>query len=108
MGSMKDAFGDRPYPVTPGYKEPTTAKAAATAINSRAGTLRARALDEIRASGDAGLTADEVATRLNETVLAIRPRLSELNVGKQIEPTGDRRRNASGLSATVWRIRRAG
>ena len=48
------------------------------------------------------LTADECATRLGETVLTIRPRVSELNKAGRIVDSGKRRTNVSGKRATVW------
>jgi hypothetical protein len=35
--------------------------------------------------------------------LSIRPRVAELKAMGKITPTGDRRRNESGMSASVWR-----
>lgn len=51
-------------------------------------------------------TADEVAARLNQSPLTIRPRVSELRTAGKIRDTGTRRRNASGKSAAVWAIAR--
>jgi predicted ArsR family transcriptional regulator len=51
-----------------------------------------------------GLTADEIAERCGVSILAIRPRVAELNKGGHIEDSGVRRRNDSGAKATVWRI----
>jgi predicted ArsR family transcriptional regulator len=50
-----------------------------------------------------GLTADEIAERLGIDRLAIRPRCSELRKRNLIEPTGERKPNASGASAHCWR-----
>lgn len=100
MGGMKDLFGDTPYPASPGWKEPTTSRAAATAIASTADTVRASVLAHIKSTAS---TADETATALNLSVLTVRPRLSELRKAGSIEPTGERRKNASGMSAAVWR-----
>ena len=69
--------------------------------------LRARAL-ELLAATPSGLTADEIAAKLEETVLAIRPRVSELFHAGLIEKSGERRPNASGLHAHVWRKTAAG
>mgnify|MGYP000322982922 CR=1 FL=1 len=49
----------------------------------------------------AGLTADECAAVLGESVLSIRPRFSELLGAGLIRETGQRRRNASGKMADV-------
>lgn len=51
------------------------------------------------------MTADECARHLSESVLSIRPRFSELLRANRIEDTGERRKNASGRNATVWKIR---
>ena len=64
--------------------------------------LRALAL-ELLAATPAGLSADEIAAKLEESVLAVRPRVSELFHAGLIEKTGERRRNASGLHAHVWK-----
>lgn len=78
-----------------------TRRAAHAAIEAEASALRARCLDALARHGD--LTADECATILGESVLAIRPRMSELRKTGLIEDTGTRRPNLSGHSATVWR-----
>ena len=93
------------YPRSPGFKEGTTSRDAAVAMTSRASILRNRAFAEIVRAGALGLTADQVAERLGETVLAIRPRVSELGKASppMIVPTGERRKNESGLGAKVWR-----
>lgn len=49
------------------------------------------------------LTTDECASLLEESVLSIRPRFSELRALGQITDTGDRRLNDSGRRAIVWR-----
>lgn len=92
------------YPEIAGAKEETTSRAAATAIEAsgRAWTLRklARAMFELGWEG----TADELAERLVQAPLAVRPRVSELRKLGLIEPTGERRRSlAGGASSHVWR-----
>lgn len=85
----------------PGFKEPTTSKEAARAMAQRAPILRQRAIDALLKHGP--MTSDEVAGVLGESVLAIRPRCSELLAAGLIAATGLRRRNGSGMSAHVWR-----
>ena len=63
---------------------------------------------QILAATPPGLTADEIAAKLGESVLAVRPRVSELFRAGLIEKTGDRRPNASGLNAHVWKKAAAG
>lgn len=77
----------------------STAALAAIEVTGRAKNLRAQALWLIRGGS---LTADEVAALLDESVLAIRPRITELNQAKAIIDTGERRRNHSGRNAIVW------
>lgn len=48
------------------------------------------------------MTADEAAAAIGETVLAVRPRITELKQDGKLYDTGKRRANASGRSATVW------
>lgn len=105
MGGLKDHFfGDKPYPDTPGYKAPGTSKDAARATTGRAETLRQRVLEAIEKAGNRGLTPDEAAAALGETVLAVRPRFSELKALDKIYQTGARRANASGLKANAWKV----
>jgi len=83
----------------------TTARARSTF--ARTERLKALVL-ALLAATPAGLTADEIATRLGESVLAVRPRVSELFHAGLIDKTGDRRPNASGLGAHVWKRAAAG
>lgn len=91
------------YPRAPGFKQRTTSRDAARLMMPRAPVLRERILDEIRAAGPAGLTADEAADRVGATVLASRPRLTELAKAGKIVPTGARRPNESHVAAKVWK-----
>lgn len=106
MGRMKETFlDDRPYPQTPGWKAPGTSQEAATSTRGRKAALQARVIEAFTAAGKAGLTADQAASKIGESVLAVRPRVSELSEMGLIEKTGSRRPNASGLNATVWRLK---
>lgn len=88
------------YPNSPGYKRAGTSKRAAEAMKPRAPTLRDRVLALLKADA---FTADECAARLGETVLSIRPRLSELVKLNLIYDTGLTSKNASGVRAVIWR-----
>jgi predicted ArsR family transcriptional regulator len=77
------------------------------AQSGRIERLRRLALAAL-AAAPGGLTADEIAAALDESVLAVRPRVSELFHAGLIEKTGDRRPNASGLCAHVWKKAAAG
>lgn len=105
MGNFKRLAEQREsYPDAPGYKERGgTSQQAAASVGSIAESLRRTALMWLRAF-PGGLTPDEIARKAGETVLAMRPRLSELGRTGLVEKTSLRRANASGKSATVLRI----
>ena len=88
------------YPNAPGAKARDTSREAAVSVAARAATLRACALAAIADYGP--LTADQVAELLRESVLAVRPRLSELAARGLVVDSGIRRPNASGRSAIAW------
>jgi predicted ArsR family transcriptional regulator len=90
------------YPFAPAPGKTDTSRETAEAIAGRAETLRAKALALLKREA---LTADEVATRLRESPLAIRPRVTELSKADLIVDTGDRRPNASGRNAIVWKAK---
>ena len=100
-------LGDQ-YPNAPGFKADGTSRDAAGAMKKEAANLRALVMAVLEQSGSRGLTSDEAAEKLNMSVLAIRPRFTELGPKhfNKIERTGERRWNVSGLKAACWRIRR--
>ena len=101
MTDQLDLLGWTPrYPAVPGAKVSGTSQDAAHAMKPRAGILRAKVLACLR---ERAMTADECADLLGETVLSIRPRLSELRALGLILDTGNRRANDSGRNAIVWR-----
>lgn len=102
MGVLFPEFEDTPatYPDAPGYRRRATSKAAAEAIAPRAVVLKELVLAEIKRKPG---TADEVASRLRQTVLAVRPRCTELGKLGLVVDAGIRRSNVSGRSAIVWR-----
>lgn len=103
MGALKDQhYGDLFYPERPGFKEPTTSKAAADHMAPSAGALRNAVLSALRRHGP--MTADECAARVGRSVLAIRPRVTELKQMGKIAKTLNVRKNESGRPATVWRL----
>jgi predicted ArsR family transcriptional regulator len=91
------------YPNHPGFKASGTSQDAADNMAEHAPTLRERVESILRKWG--AMTTDEVAGVLGVSVLAVRPRFSELMKMGKIEQTGERRKNASGMSASVWRIK---
>jgi hypothetical protein len=94
------------YPDAPGFKGPrngTSADAAET-IKPALGYFRKLVLDEYEAIAPWGATADEIAARLKVSILTVRPRVSELGRLGLIIKTAERRENASGMSAQVWKL----
>lgn len=74
-------------------------------IKPRVTTLKDKVLTVLRRY-PSGLTADEVAEFCGASMLAIRPRVSELKNDGMIEDTGKRRKNpTSRMSATIWRAK---
>ena len=94
---MEDLFNR--YPEGPGAAPVDTSIGAANQVARRVRPLREKCLD-VLARG--GFTADEIADRLGESVLTIRPRVTELNKLGMITDTGARRPNSSGRPAIVW------
>lgn len=90
------------YPTSPGFKAEGPSRDAAAAMKPTAATLRAHALAVLERGPK---TADEVADAMRESILSVRPRLSELRSLGAIVDTGVRRLNASGKNATVWAVR---
>lgn len=95
-------LGELRYPNVPGSKAQETSEQAATEITEESGLLRSLC---IKALSETDRTADEIAGRFNKSILAIRPRLSELLRKGKIEDSGVRRVNSSGKSAIVWRLK---
>ena len=102
--TQPDLF-DQPlrYPDHPGSKgDLETSKEAADAIAPECNQLQEMCRVAIMWGHG---TADEVAAAVGRSILSIRPRISELRAKGLIEPTTERRRNASGKSAVVWRVK---
>ena len=93
---MTDLFT---YPASPGYKDQDTSKDAAESMAGRAPTLRQKCFAELLQGQG---TADEVADALGVSILAVRPRFTELLALGKIADTGRRRTNKSGRMAKVW------
>jgi predicted ArsR family transcriptional regulator len=81
----------------------TTSQEALRAIRPEVAELQRLCAEAIRLAGP--LTADEVAAALGRSVLAIRPRMTELRQAGTIIATGQRRTNDSGRSANVWKLK---
>ena len=90
------------YPDAPGHRNVDTSIAAADALAPKLGRLQRMAETAIRDAGLHGLTADELAKRLDLDRWSIQPRTSELKRKGLIRDSGLRRPNASGKRAIVW------
>lgn len=90
------------YPGAPGHRTVETSIAAADAMAPKLGRLQRMAESAIRDAGDHGLTADELAARLDMDRWSIQPRTSELKCKGLIRDSGQRRRNSTGKLAIVW------
>lgn len=90
------------YPDAPGHRNVDTSIAAAEALAPKLGRLQRMAEQAIRDAGLKGLTADELAARLEMDRWSIQPRTSELKRKGLIRDSGMRRPNATGKQAIVW------
>jgi hypothetical protein len=91
------------YPDHPGWKAKGPSSEAAHAVTGRAKTLRTRVRSFLRDHYPAAYSADQIADSLGETILSIRPRVSELKTSGEIEAAEGRHKNHSGMSAHRWR-----
>lgn len=90
------------YPDAPGHRNVDTSVQAAVAITPSLGRLQRMAEMAIREAGSLGLTADELAARLDMDRWSIQPRTSELRRKGRIRDSGQRRLNRTGKRAIVW------
>ena len=88
------------YPDAPGWKRQATSRAAAEGIAPKAKSLRERVLEAIRLHPG---TPEDIARRLGEPVLNVRPRTSELFRAGLIERTGITGKALGGREAIIWR-----
>ena len=86
----------------PGHRNVDTSIAAANALAPKLGRLQLMAATAILDAGAHGLTADELAARLDMDRWSIRPRTSELKREGRIRDSGTRRPNCTGKRAIVW------
>lgn len=90
------------YPDAPGHRNVDTSIAAADALAPKLGRLQRLAQAAIHNAGAHGLTADELAARLDMDRCSIQPRTSELRRKGLILDSGQRRPNSTGKRAIVW------
>lgn len=91
------------YPNSAGYKDEATSKDAADHIETsgKANILRIRVMEYVRDRRYLGTTPDACAMALGESVLAIRPRFTELEQKGMIRRTKLTEKNESGRNAAV-------
>lgn len=92
------------YPVSPSVGVRDTSREAAEAIAPSVQTLRDLAFKVLL---ERDSTADECAEAMGKSILAVRPRISELVAMDMVVDSGKRRRMASGRSGIVWRAVRS-
>ncbi len=90
------------YPDAPGHRNVETSVAAADAIAPKLGRLQRMAKTTVRDAGTHGLTADELAARLEIDRWSIQPRTTELKRKGLVRDSGQRRPNSTGKMAIVW------
>jgi len=92
------------YPNTSGYKIEGTSQEAAQHMDTtgRSETLRQMVLVYLRSRSYSGSTPDNCAAALGESVLAIRPRFTELEQSGMIRKTKLTEKNESGRNAAVY------
>jgi hypothetical protein len=91
------------YPDVPGWKAEGPSHDAAKAVTGRAKTLRDRTYRFLQEQYPNAYSADQIAARLGETILSVRPRVSELHKAQLIEAVAVRSKNQSGMTANCWR-----
>lgn len=89
------------YPHRPGWRAEGTSREAAEGIAPKAKPLRERVLAELR---QAPGSPEQLAKRLGEPVMNIRPRLSEASKLGLVRDSGKRGRAQGGRMAIIWEI----
>lgn len=87
------------YPQVPASRRCDTSRAASVLAREKAEYLRPKVFAALR---DKPMTGTELAESLDETLLNIRPRISELRAMGKVFATKARRFNPSGNPEIVW------
>lgn len=98
MSEQLDIFS---YPNGPGWKARETSRAAAEAIAPKAATIRERVFAALKVQPG---TPEQIAKRIGEAVMNVRPRCSQLAAAGLIEDSGARGPAMGGRNAIVWRV----
>jgi DNA-binding MarR family transcriptional regulator len=86
--------------------DPSTSKEAFESANVN--LLESRVLDALRAMGEKGGTAEEIAELLNISLQSVTPRIKPLETKGLVYRNGDRRRGKFNTSRLVVRLTRIG
>lgn len=90
------------YPHAPGFQGTDTSRSAARHASASMRMIHNQVMERLRHSS--GLTSDEVAEQMQMSVLAVRPRMTELKLLGLIKDSGQRRaNNLSGKRAIVYK-----
>lgn len=90
------------YPNSPGFKTPGTSEEAARVIAPKAAILREKLYTAFQRYG--AMTADEACEVSGVSILAGRPRVSEMVRLGILMDTGTRRPSSTGKTSAVWAI----
>ena len=96
-----DEYPRELYQGSPPSEPVSTSEAAAASVRVSANTMRARALECIRAAGERGITDEEGVERSGMAANTWRPRRRELYLLGDIVSNGERL-TRSGRKAKVW------
>jgi phage tail tape-measure protein len=89
------------YPNHAGSKETGgTSEQAANQINQKAATIRSRVMNLMLAKGS--MTPEDASEQLGYSILAVRPRFSELKLKGKIYKTSATKLNENGKNVRVW------
>ena len=100
---MTEQMELKSYPEDPGYQDEDTSRDAAVSMSGCANAIRNRCLSVLESWGP--LSPDEIAQALGLSVLAVRPRITELKRKGFVEITDQKRANKSGRLARVVRLK---
>lgn len=100
---IEDLLDAANYPDAPGWKARETSRAAAEAIAPKAATIRERVYAALKVQPG---TPEQIAKRIGETVMNVRPRCSQLSAAGLIEDSGTRGQAMGGRNAIVWQVRK--
>jgi len=90
------------YPYQAGYKKRSTSKEAADKINMQYPRQSFMVEDVFKLGELINYTADEVADKINQNIISVRARITELNQQGILEDSGERRKNKNNRNVIAW------